>query len=885
MSVNFITTPERFEVSDWRLIRGDQRITDASELMAGDKVSFGVDFFSKMLDGAAVLITRAYQKDKLLSLKAQEFYIFPVPLHFYLTSDEFIVPEGTDRIELSLYKDFESVTPEEEDTYLLGKNIHGVIPTKFDTYTEDFEFVIETPSEKPTQTLGNYEPAKEFFKGTVCFVQESAALWIKDAKYRAKECTIRKDGKLWIPLDTAKKLFKKDFENENNYVELSSLAKQLGAYHYINRFGLGVISDLPYDYSETKYGENILLMTRFIEFDRPKAADFKRLFKERTRPRSFFIKEDIEHALKVTQTNERAKWYSDKLIKIADECMAEPVQYEVDRGPENASAITAIIDYQEILAFYWAYLKTNDRKYIERIKEVALAMSGFEHLCGSFFALFTSRAAITLALAYELLYDEFTKEERDKIAKAIIEKCIMPNYGLYYGEVHEDLWPWIIRRNNWNAIANSGLIFAACVIFDEYETDLCADLLEKAVQSMEFFLLYFAPDGELFEGLGYATYALNYLAFCITALERNFGTAFHIDDCAGIREAYKVPFQLIAPTGFFATGDAPTSMRLCHQHNTWWAKRLGNHDIQEMRHMQLVHPKGEVMFSDIFWFDEDANETPLLEKDALFETTQNAISRSDWGPDARIMFVHGGDNLTEHVHMDLGNFEFELGGFRFAQEMGIDDVCYCCPGSRYQYEDDQMDYYVARAEGHNVYVINPDRSPGQRMTGKVKCVPLERTDDVARYMFDLESAYRGQVKEAKRYCELRENRQVFVVQDEITPMKSGDEIFWLWHTFAEISFPKDPIAVAIEDNTVILTAPNGRKLHLQVDATVDFVLRKGMSLPMDKSPSRFDQLQGGMISNMLSIYFKTTDEPLIFRVTAWEEGSDYQPGELKSYGK
>ena len=113
-------------------------------------------------------------------------------------------------------------------------------------------------------------------------------------------------------------------------------------------------------------------------------------------------------------------------------------------------------------------------------------------------------------------------------------------------------------------------------------------------------------------------------------------------------------------------------------------------------------------------------------------------------------------------------------------------------------------------------------------------------------------------------------------------MKAGDEVYWLWHTFAEITFPKDKLAVAIEDDRVTLTSPEGRVLHLKVDANVDFLLRKGMSLPMENSPTRFDQLQGGMISNMLSIVFKTTEEPVLFRVTAWEDGYDYTPDELKS---
>ena len=89
------------------------------------------------------------------------------------------------------------------------------------------------------------------------------------------------------------------------------------------------------------------------------------------------------------------------------------------------------------------------------------------------------------------------------------------------------------------------------------------------------------------------------------------------------------------------------------------------------------------------------------------------------------------------------------------------------------------------------------------------------------------------------------------------------------------------MAVEIADNTVIMTSPDGRKLHLQIDCNVPYVLRKGMSIPMETSPNPFDQLQGGMISNLLTVYLETGTEPIIIRAVAWEEGKEHYPGELK----
>lgn len=882
--IHFSTDSKRYDVTGWGLWRDDEKITNVSQLSAGDMVKFNVAFVNLMIDKECVLMIRSYSEGKQTGLLAQELTIFPDVLPFDLTSEAFCIPQGkTDRIELSLCKDFVSVSEEEEQKYLIGKHIHGLTPGVLDTCTEGFEKVNEAPSLRPSLYLGDYGPCKRLFAGTVCFVQDSDALWIKDAKYRAEKRAVRKDKRLWIPLQTVEKLFGRTFEDEDGYIELAALARALGAYSYESRFGLGVISDLPYDYTETKYLKQIQFMVRLIEFDRPKAAEFKDKFIRRVRPRCLGMQEEVDRALHLSETDERAKWLSSLLIARADEFMKQPVQYKLDRDRAYSCFLTAIIDYDEIMALYWAYRKTNNRMYLERLKEHVLAMCSLEHWCGDHFFLMTSRALVSLGMAYDFLYDEFTPEERGRIAEAMVEKGFKPAMVLYYGQADEAVWPWCIRRTNWNFISNSGIIFAASVLFGEYETDICADVLEKAVQSLEFACIYFAPDGELFEGLAYAAYSWNYLVFALQALESNFGTAFRLDTAAGSQNSYKIPYTVMTGTGTYSQGDVGSTLNLNTMYTMWWARRLGDHNVQCMRHMQLAHTEGlkPPAFTDLLWFDDRAKPVAEFDTDYLYESTQTAIARSSWDKEAAVLSVHAGDNTMEHGHFDLGSFEYEISGFRFAKEMGIDGEIYCAPGSQYM-ERRRNDYYVARTEGHNLYVINPNRGPGQRSTGKAVINVLKQEKSHVLYMVDMESAYRGQVREARRFYEMKEDRRVLVVQDEIVPMNAGDEIYWFWHTFARIGF-SDPRAVEIADAMATLTAPDGKRLQLQFDANVPFVLRRGMSVPLESSPAPFDQLQGGIISNLLTVYFKTGSQPVILRVSAWEDGRDYVPGELKAF--
>ncbi len=881
--IQFNTDSSRYEVSDWSLRRNGERITDASVLSKGDAVKFHVSFLNLKIDKECVLMIRYYHDDTLCGMSAQEITIFPDVLTFNIATESFTVPESGEgsRIELLLSKDFSTVTEDEECRFLIGKSTGGIEPARLEADTSHFREVSEELSENPSIYIGDYEPCKRLFNGAVCFAQDSDGLWIKNAKYRAEKPTVRKDKKLWIPSDTANKMF--GIKAEGEYIPLDELAERLGAYSYENRFGLGVISDLPYDYSETKYLKQTQFMVRLIAYDRPKAREFKKRFLPRVRPRAMGYRYEIERMIKLSETNKDAAWLSDLILGQADKFMEAPVQYKLDRGREQSGFITAIVDYAEILALYWAYIKREDKKYLTRLKEHILAMCGLEHWCGDHFFLMTSRALVSCALAYEFLYDEFTENERKAIAEAMVEKGFKPAMVLYYGNADEACWPWCIRRTNWNIIPNSGIIFAAAVLFDEYETDICADVLEKAVQSLEYACIYFAPDGEWYEGIGYASYSWNYLVFALQALENNFGTAFHLDTSAGMRNCYKIPYTSMTATGFYSQGDASTSMKLDTTYTLWSARRYGDHNIQCMRHMQIAYPiNGSVpKFTDLLWFDEEASPVAQLELDYLYESSQTVLSRSSWDKNAAVLSVHAGDNSMEHGHADMGSFEFEINGFRFAREMGIDGEVYCTPGSRYMLRRHD-DYYVARAEGHNVYVINPDMSVGQSKNGKSPIYTISKDADNVAYMVDMESAYRGQVKEAKRYYELRENRSVLVVQDEIVPMKAGDEVYWFWHTFAQIRF-SDPRAVEINDNTATLTAPDGQRLSIRVDANVPFVLRRGMSVPLETSPAPFDQLQGGIISNLLTIYFKTEDTPIILRVCAKAENNGYEPGDLTPF--
>lgn len=873
--ISLQTKPERYQVHTWGLWHENQPITSTEQLHGGEELQLKVSFRNQMIDKTCVLGIRAYAGERVVGLLANEETIFPDVLDFDLVSKKLRLPENEriDRLEAFLQEDFSWVAPEEEWNFLLGKKAQNAARAELKPKKDGFLPVTEKASEYPSGYLGDYEPCKALFRGMVCFVQDGEDLWIQDGKYRAAEKVIRENGKLCIPLSTVTRLFGAQIaENDAaaGYMPLEELAARLGAYSYEDRFGLGVLSDLPYDYSETYYQKRIQYMVRLLAFERPKAAELMERFIKRDRPRSLGTQEELERAIRLAKTNRDAARLSDELLRQADAFMNVPVLHSLQRTRRDAAFETAIVDYTDILTLYWAYLATQKECYLLRLKEHVLAMANLEHWYGDCFFLMTSRALVTLALAYDFIGEQFTAEERETLLQAMVQKGFLPAMKLYYGQEDEAKWPWCIRRTNWNFISNSGVIFAACTVFDTHEQRICADVLEKAIQSLEFAMIYLAPNGELIEGLSYGAYSWNYIILALQALESHFGTASHLDTAPGEHLSYMVPFRQIAPTGVYSQGDGVYySMNLNTGYTMWWARRMHDHGIQTMRMRQFIPGGNRVWFTDLLWFDEQACESDWS-LDYISESTQSALSRSDWGDRAAVLGIHAGDNTFEHSHADLGTFDFEVEGVRFAKEMGLDKAIYCVPGSEYA-KTKGYDYYISRAEGHNVYVINPDRSSGQRSTGRSEVRLLEQDAEHVIYEVDMEPAYREQVKAAKRRVGLTDGRKTFLLEDELVPMRGGDKIYWFWHTPAKIEFD-DPIAVEVVGMNHVLLTKDEVRLHLVFSCNVPFRMRKGISIPLETSPTRFDQLQTpGIICQLLTLVFETTEETIHLSAKAWKE--------------
>ncbi len=174
--------------------------------------------------------------------------------------------------------------------------------------------------------------------------------------------------------------------------------------------------------------------------------------------------------------------------------------------------------------------------------------------------------------------------------------------------------------------------------------------------------------------------------------------------------------------------------------------------------------------------------------------------RSAWDdPNALFVGVKAGYNQVNHGHLDLGNFELDALGVRWARDLGSDD--YNLPG----YFDKKKggkrwNYYRNISESHSVPLIDGKR---QDETGKASVIGFDSNDAEARVSIDLTDAYRDRAKQVTRDVALTGLRKAVAVRDRYE-LTSHHDIVWVMTTDADIAILPDGAAALSLDGKKLI---------------------------------------------------------------------------------
>ena len=544
-------------------------------------------------------------------------------------------------------------------------------------------------------------------------------------------------------------------------------------------------------------------------------------------PRLILTDKRIEELnLLVTNDKEFADIYNcllaDSLLLLEE----NPLCYEKKDGTRLLPVSRKALLWISKLAM--SYCISKDTRYLKRAVEELMNVCSFPDWNPRHF-LDTAEMATAVSLGYDWLYNELSTEQREFIRSALVKKGlrqIMEDYQ--FVPERKRTWGWNDPSNgnypnNWLAVCNGGLAFAALAVGDE-EKELCGQVLSHGLLSVEALLAKFAPDGAWYEGPGYWEYSVKYLVFYITALRSALGTDYGMAAAQGLENSGKYILDITGPGGCFNLDDTVANNFLYSTSVLMGlADIYSRQDYKEERIRQIHTYKRPAVFDVIYYRADIEKKIVSRNEDAFYQDCSIVTMRT--GRKERDMFLgfHGGQDGRGHCHLDCGSFVFDCFGKRWAIDLGTEPRTYYVKKM-----DDRYEYYRYRAEGHNTFVINPDGRDDQDRSAVPFMEKFVRTENKSLAIADLTEVYafRG-VRSAKRGVLMDKTAACVIIRDEVYG-NQPIEYYWFMHTYADIRL--------VEDGKGAILKIDEEEIQLWITGEEGYYFEIYPAIPLPQSP-------------------------------------------------
>ena len=423
-----------------------------------------------------------------------------------------------------------------------------------------------------------------------------------------------------------------------------------------------------------------------------------------------------------------------------------------------------------------AYLLTKDAKYKNYLYEDIVGTSKLFDWRTSHY-LDTAAAAYGVSVAYDWLYDAWTPAQRKVIEEALYKHVLYHQHRMIYGQTSGS-GVFIASTTNRNAVCNGGIGMACIALFDVYP-EKCADIMEKTYHLLEIGLDDFAPAGATTEGPAYWEYLMQYFVPLVQSSLNAFGTDFNLLSAPGLDTTVDYILDVDGMTGVNNFHDSAGDGHLVSGEIFGLATMLNRPDLARALLAKMEIYRTDNGIATMLYYDASIKYDGTVDKalDGYYAGMELVSMRSSWLNSAGIFVsAHSGRNGISHSHVDSGSFVLDIGGQRFASDLGKEDYNIGATGELGYY------FYRKRPEGHNVFVINPDKT-GQDLgmnTAASDMISKFVTKDRGAYaIMPLDSAYEGYAQSATRGIMLGDDRKSVLIRDEIRGMtETTNEVWW-----------------------------------------------------------------------------------------------------------
>ena len=641
-----------------------------------------------------------------------------------------------------------------------------------------------------------------------------AEITVSDNVIRAGGATVRVGsadssvGKLSVP-PTEK--------NGVLYLPAASFAKvMLSKYAYEDDRGFVLISDTDRGYTNSLVTfdnlEDIDMLYRYMQFERPSAD---RVYNDVLKnshgvwPRTFVRKEDIGALRAKVASDGLLKNGLASLISLCEGYIGAPVtEYKIT---DNLRLFNSYYTIRiKLFNLGIAYLLTGDKKYADCMwLEMENALSWKDWNVDKHY-LDSGKLAPAMAFSYDVLHDYLTEKQRSYFRERVEELYLDAAVRCYTNELYCGVKNTRLTTSNWGAVCSSGMLLMSLVLIDEEPadsefTEKCKFIAKNAIQSFEYPIGMFFPDGAVSDGAGYWDYYMEAIGWSVKTLLNMCGTDYGLLTAPGYKTTPEYLLYIQSKSGRYnyksTTGEG-----------AFWVPEVFliaslYEDDEMMRVLDTARKQMGFGISafDLLWYEPTEGEGKFnyaLDKNFVGEGI--VTMRGSWTDRESPYFGALYGLVHNRSHYDKGSFIYDAGGARWFVDFGTEN--YNVPGG-YNGEGGKTLYRI-RAEAHNGIVINPTANdPGQTPNGIATCERMESKPKGAILVVDLKDVYKGHVKEYRRGFYFGDNRQTLIVQDELELAKDNSDFYHFLHTRANVEIASDGKSAILEQQ--------GKKLKVE----------------------------------------------------------------------
>ena len=575
-------------------------------------------------------------------------------------------------------------------------------------------------------------------------------------------------------------------------------------------------------------------------------------------PRLILKESDLE-ALKAQEATDPAlQKIVAEVLRDADYLLDDPPLVHQLIGPRLLSVSRKCLDRIYSLGMAWRW--TGDDKYARIAVENLLAVCAFPDWNPSHF-LDTAEMSHAVGIGYDWLYHYMDAQTRATVKAGLIKHGMIPGRAAYDGTGY---W-WVRSAFNWNQVCNGGLISGALAIA-ETDPKYAQTIVPKAVRSLPTALRSYTPDGAWGEGPGYWHYATRYTAYGIASLESALGKDYGLKGVEGLSLAGHFPIYTAGPTNYFLNyaDSGEKAQRRPMACSFWLAKVYDDGFVAHAERALLAEQPSRATPQHLMWYMPEPAASADATLDKLFHgVVEVAVFRSAWDdPNALFAGIKAGYNQVNHGHLDLGNFEVDALGVRWARDLGSDD--YNMPGYFSSGDGQRWQYYRLNSFSHNVPLLD---GKGQYPGGEAEITRFETDGAFPFAQVDISSAYPDYADSVKRGLALLNGRKTVLIQDEFQ-LKTSCEIAWGMTTDAGLSLGTGEAATLYLDNKqlrAVILSPQGARFSAEsAEQQPPEKTNKGVWRLLIKMPNQ----QGSV---RLAVWL----------VPEWGDGQERTPPEIK----